>query len=275
MKPISKKANIRAMEKPTNNRRISDLMVNNNQEILSIYFTAGYPNLEDTMKVASHLQHSGADLIEIGIPYSDPVADGPTIQESNQKALENGMNLELLMSQLKSNTDLGIPIILMGYFNPILQYGVERFCADCQQRSIEALIIPDLPVQEYLEHYQPIFEQHGLHNIFLITPQTSEERIRWIDENSKSFIYAVSDASITGAKKGISDEQEAYFERLQSMKLKHPFLIGFGISDGPTFSLACKHAKGAIIGSAFINVLREATDLEPAIHQFVQSVKNH
>ncbi|TDI70774.1 MAG: tryptophan synthase subunit alpha [Bacteroidetes bacterium] len=258
------------------NHRIVDLIEKNNRGILSIYFTAGYPNLEDTMAIALHLQKSGADLIEIGIPYSDPVADGPTIQESNQRALENGMDLELLMAQLKSTrADIDIPIILMGYFNPILQYGVERFCADCQQRGIDGLIIPDLPVQEYLTHYQHIFKQHDLHNIFLITPQTSEARIRWIDENSESFIYAVSDSSITGAKRDINDRQIAYFERLQSMKLKHPFIIGFGISDQKTFNLACKFAKGAIIGSAFINVLREATDLEPAIHQFVQSVKNH
>jgi len=258
------------------NHRIVDLIEKNNRGILSIYFTAGYPNLEDTMAIALHLQKSGADLIEIGIPYSDPVADGPTIQESNQRALENGMNLDLLMGQLKSTrADIGIPIILMGYFNPILQYGVERFCVDCQQRGIDGLIIPDLPVQEYLTHYQHIFKQHDLHSIFLITPQTSEARIRWIDENSESFIYAVSDSSITGAKRDINDRQIAYFERLQSMKLKHPFIIGFGISDQKTFNLACKFAKGAIIGSAFINVLREATDLEPAIHQFVQSVKNH
>ena len=262
------------MNNLSSNRPVIDLIEKNNRNILSIYFTAGYPNLEDTMEVARHLQHAGADLIEIGMPYSDPVADGPTIQESNQKALENGMNLDLLMSQLKSNGDLGIPIILMGYFNPILQYGVERFCADCQQRNIDALIIPDLPVQDYLDHYQYIFEQHGLHNIFLITPQSSEKRIRWIDENSRSFIYAVSDASITGAKKGISDRQKVYFERLQSMKLKHPFLIGFGISDHPTFNLACKFAKGAIIGSAFINVLRGAPDLGPAIQQFIHSVRN-
>lgn len=242
--------------------------------ILSIYYTAGYPKLEDTIQIARHLQQSGADLIEMGIPYSDPVADGPTIQGSNQKALENGMTLELLMKQLESINNLSIPIILMGYFNPILQYGVERFCANCQQRGIKAVIIPDLPVQEYLDHYQQIFKQNNLHNIFLITPQTSEERIRWIDENSESFIYAVSDASITGAKSVINDAQLAYFERLQAMKLKHPFLIGFGISDHQTFSLACKFAQGAIIGSAFINVLKEATKLEPAIHEFVHSVKD-
>ncbi len=264
------------MEKPANSRRISDLMGKNNKNILSIYFTAGYPNLGDTTEIARHLQQSGADLIEIGIPYSDPVADGPTIQESNQRALENGMNLDLLMNQLKSSLpSLEIPIILMGYFNPILQYGVERFCADCRQRNIEGLIIPDLPVQEYLTHYHHIFKQYDLHNIFLITPQTSDARIRWIDENSESFIYAVSDASITGAKRGISDRQKAYFERLQSMKLKHPFIIGFGISDHKTFNLACKFANGAIIGSAFINVLKQAKDLESAIHQFVQSVKYH
>ena len=178
------------------------------------------------------------------------------------------------MEQLENaRTYVRIPIILMGYFNPILQYGVERFCADCQQRGIDALIIPDLPVQEYLDNYQDIFKRIHLHNIFLVTPQTSEKRIRWIDENSESFIYAVSDASITGAKKGISETQIAYFKRLRSMNLKHPYLIGFGISDHKTYRLACDYAVGAIIGSAFINILREAHDLEQAIAQFVQSVK--
>lgn len=261
------------MEKLSGLDRITQLM-QKDDKILSVYFTAGYPRLEQTLEIARHLQDSGADLIEIGMPYSDPVADGPTIQQSNQQALNNGMTLDLLMEQLESLKALvHIPVILMGYFNPILQYGIEGFCADCQCRGISALIIPDLPVKEYLEHYREIFEKHHLHNIFLITPQTSDERIRWIDQNSKSFIYAVSDASITGAKSGISKSQETYFERLKSMGLTHPFLIGFGISDHQTFSMACSYAKGAIIGSAFIDVLREASDLGAAIRTFVHSVK--
>lgn len=262
------------MRKVFNKERIIEILNTREDGLLSIYYTAGYPDLDDTLDIARYLERSGADMIEIGMPYSDPVADGPTIQESNQKALENGMNLSLLMKQLENTrTYVRVPIILMGYFNPILQYGVERFCADCQKRGIDALIIPDLPVQEYLNNYQDIFKRYDLHNIFLVTPQTSEKRIRWIDENSESFIYAVSDASITGVKKGISETQITYFKRLKSMNLKHPYLIGFGISDHKTYRLACDFAAGAIIGSAFINTLRETRDLEQAIAQFVQSVK--
>jgi tryptophan synthase alpha chain len=262
------------MEKEVQKNKIEQLLEQNGKGLLSVYFTAGYPGVDDTIDIAHQLEQSGADLIEIGMPYSDPVADGPTIQESNQKALQNGMTIALLMEQLNSAQHLDLPIILMGYFNPILQYGVEKFCADCQKRGISGLIIPDLPVEEYLRNYQQIFEQHELHNIFLITPQTDEQRIRWIDENSESFIYAVADASITGAKQGISNSQEAYFERLVAMNLKHPFLIGFGISNHQTFNRACKYGSGAIIGSAFINVLRESDNLGESISQFVQSIKS-
>jgi tryptophan synthase alpha chain len=202
------------------------------------------------------------------------VADGPTIQISNQQALNNGMTVEILMQQLETMRDhLQIPVILMGYINPILQYGMEEFCEHCQQRGVDGLIIPDLPMQEYLDHYQHIFNQCGLHNIFLITPQTSDERIHWIDHQSTSFIYAVSDASITGAKSGISDQQQHYFQRLNSLELKNPLLIGFGISDRATFNIACQYAKGAIIGSAFIKVLRESVNLSGDVNKFVHSIK--
>ena len=261
------------MEHLSSVEKLTQLWKHKQQRILSVYFTAGYPSLESTMEIASNLQQAGADLIEIGIPYSDPVADGPTIQASNQKALENGMTLERLMRQLDSLEQLDIPVILMGYFNPILQYGVEKFCHDCYQRGVSGLIIPDLPVQEYLEHYQQVFKKYHLQNIFLITPQTDEDRIRWIDQHSGSFIYAVSDASITGAKSGISSAQQDYFERLQRMNLKQPFLIGFGISNHQTFSFACDYARGAIIGSAFIEVLRDADDLSDAIQNFVHNIK--
>ena len=264
----------RKMEKEVQKNKLEKLLEQKGNGLLSVYFTAGYPSVDDTIDIARQLEHSGADLIEIGMPYSDPVADGPTIQESNQKALQNGMTVARLMEQLDSSEQLGLPIILMGYFNPILQYGVERFCADCQKSGISALIIPDLPVEEYLKNYQHIFEQYELHNIFLITPQTDEQRIRWIDENSESFIYAVADASITGAKQGISDSQEVYFKKLVAMNLKHPFLIGFGISNHQTFSRACKYGRGAIIGSAFINVLRESDNLAASISQFVRSIKS-
>ena len=263
------------MEKIIGTDKLKSLMQRTEGGILSVYFTAGFPELHHTINIASKLQEAGADLIEIGMPYSDPVADGPTIQQSNQKALENGMTLEILMKQLDSLQDnIRIPVILMGYFNPILQYGVERFCADCHQRGVSGLIIPDLPVQEYLDHYQQFFHRYDLHNVFLITPQTSDQRIRWIDNHSKSFIYAVSDASITGAKSGISTEQEGYFQRLKSLNLEHPYLIGFGISDRQTFTKACQYAHGAIIGSAFINVLQQAGDLDQAIVNFVRSIKD-
>lgn len=262
------------MEKLSGIDKIGNLLAQKDRQVLSIYYTAGFPGLENTLEIARNLQQAGADLIEIGMPYSDSVVDGPTIQLSNQKALENGMTVELLMKQLESlDQHIHIPVILMGCLNPILQYGIERFCADCHQRGISGLIIPDLPVQEYLEQYQGIFDQYGLRNIFLITPQTSDERIKWIDEHSSGFIYAVSDASITGAKSGISEQQVRYFKRLQSLGLKHPFLIGFGISDHHTFSSACQYAQGAIIGSAFINVLMEAGDLGEAIRKFIHSIK--
>ena len=262
------------MEHLSSTEKLAHLWQQKPEGILSVYFTAGYPGLGDTMEIARELQEAGADLIEIGIPYSDPVADGPTIQESNQQALQNGMTLEVLMQQLDSREyHLEIPIILMGYFNPILQYGVERFCSDCHQRGISGLIIPDLPIQEYLDHYQAIFQRYNLPNVFLITPQTSEDRIRWIDNHSESFIYAVSDASITGAKSGISSAQQGYFKKLRQMGLKHPFLIGFGISNHQTFRFACDYASGAIIGSAFIEVLRKAEDLGNDIRNFVHSIK--
>lgn len=264
------------MQNVTSTDRLRELMRREQGEVLSVYYTAGYPALCDTLGIARNLEQSGADLIEIGMPYSDPVADGPTIQASNQKALDNGMTIEILMEQLKNMRDhLQIPVILMGYVNPILQYGMEEFGKACQQRGVDGLIIPDLPIQEYLDHYQHIFKRYGIHNIYLITPQTSEERIRWIDDQSTSFIYAVSDASITGAKSGISEQQQQYFQRINSLKLKNPLLIGFGISDRATFHTACQYAKGAIIGSAFINVLRESKELNNGIQKFVHAIKGN
>lgn len=241
-----------------------------------MYFTAGYPNLQDTVPILKALQKGGADLVEIGLPYSDPVADGPTIQASNQKALDSGMTMNVLFNQLKDvRKEVQVPLVMMGYFNPILQFGVERFCQKCAEVGIDGLILPDLPMYEYREFYQPIFQQYGLHNIFLISPQTSEQRVREIDENSSGFIYMVSSASITGAKKDISDEQIRYFERIQNMKLRNPRLIGFGISNQETFQLASRYAEGAIIGSAFINLLTNSQALESDIIQFVKSIKEN
>ena len=262
------------MTKEPSNNRLTDLFQKKKKNILSVYYTAGYPQLHDTVRIAEYLEQAGADVIEIGMPYSDPLADGPTIQQSGAQALNNGMTISTLFSQLHNiRQKVSLPLILMGYLNPAMQYGLERFCQQCQQVGIDALIIPDLPMQEYLDEYKELFESYGLYNIFLISPQTSEARIRLIDEHSHGFIYMVSSASITGAKTSITDEQIAYFQRIQKMRLRHPTLIGFGISNHETFRTACAYAEGAIIGSAFINVLAESQELSQDIHRFVKGIK--
>lgn len=256
--------------------RIDTLFQEKKGPVLNVYFTAGYPDINDTVPILKALQKGGVDLIEIGLPYSDPVADGPTIQASNQKALDSGMTMRLLFEQLKDvRKDIHVPLVMMGYFNPILQFGVEKFCQKCAEIGIDGLILPDLPMFEYREFYLPIFQKWGLHNIFLISPQTSEQRVREIDEYSSGFIYMVSSASITGAKKDISEEQIHYFERIQAMKLRNPRLIGFGISNRETFQLTSRYADGAIIGSAFINLLTKSQDLEKDIIAFVKSIKEN
>ncbi|QOG91194.1 tryptophan synthase subunit alpha [Flavobacterium columnare] len=224
--------------------------------MLSLYFTAGYPSLNDIVHIIQELEKNGVDMIEIGLPFSDPLADGPTIQESSTVALENGMTSALLFEQLKDiRQTVQIPLLIMGYLNPILQFGVEKFCQQCAQVGIDGLIIPDLPLEIYQEEYQAIFEKYNLKNIFLITPQTSDERIRQIDAVSNSFIYMVSTASVTGSQTGFGEEQMAYFERIAQMQLNNPQVIGFGISDAETFQQATTHQQGAIIGSAFIKHL--------------------
>ncbi len=227
-------------------------------KVLSIYFTAGYPNLNDTAAIIEALEASGVDMIEIGLPFSDPLADGPTIQESSTLALRNGMSTEILFEQLKDIREtVSIPLIIMGYFNPILQYGVEAFCSRCQAIGIDGLIIPDLPFDVYNEQYASLFATNGLQNIFLVTPQTSTERIRMIDRASQGFIYAVSSASTTGAKKEFSNEQTDYLQRLSELQLSNPYIVGFGIGDKSTFEAAVSYSSGAIIGSAFIKMLRD------------------
>ncbi|MEM9324629.1 MAG: tryptophan synthase subunit alpha [Bacteroidota bacterium] len=254
--------------------RIDQVFEHEAGKLLNVYFTAGYPKLEDTVPVASSLAKHGADLIEIGLPFSDPIADGPTIQESSDVALANGMTLRVLFEQLQElRPQVQVPVLLMGYINPILQFGFERFCAKCQEVGIDGLILPDLPMHEYLTHYKAILDAHGLYNIFLITPQTSPERIQEIDANSKGFIYMVSSASITGAKSTITETQVAYFERIKAMKLTRHRLIGFGISSHQTFEQACAYADGAIIGSAFIKQLAMDSS-EDAIKTFIQDIKN-
>ena len=226
------------------------------KKLLSIYFSAGYPTLNDTVSIIQNLEQNGVDMIEIGLPFSDPLADGPTIQASSTQALKNGMTTDTLFSQLKDiRKTVSIPLIIMGYFNPMLQYGVEAFCKKCQDIGIDGLIIPDLPVDVYNEQYKTIFEKYGLINVFLITPQTSVERINFIDLISNGFIYMVSSASVTGSSSGFGTEQTDYFKRIADMKLKNPQIVGFGISDNTTFTQATTYAKGAIIGSAFIKHL--------------------
>ncbi len=226
------------------------------KKLLSIYFTAGYPNLNDTASIIEELENSGVDMIEIGLPFSDPLADGPTIQASSTQALKNGMTSEVLFSQIKNiRKTVKIPLLIMGYFNPIFQYGVEAFCKKCAETGIDGLIIPDLPVDEYHEKYQAIFEKYNLVNVFLITPQTSDKRIRFIDSISNGFIYMVSSASTTGAQNSFGESQNIYFDRIYKMNLKAPQIVGFGISNKETFEQATKTTNGAIIGSAFVNYL--------------------
>jgi tryptophan synthase alpha chain len=242
------------------------------KNLLSIFFTAGFPKLDDTAKIVSELRESGVDFIEVGLPYSDPLADGPTIQDSSQVALQNGMNLDIVFEQLKAikktNTT---PLVLMGYLNQVLKYGEDKFCQACVACGIETVILPDLPMIEYENHYKLLFEKYGLTNIFLITPHTSEERIRKIDAYTDAFIYVVASASITGAKGEISQEQINYFERIKAMNLKSKLIVGFGISDNNTFTTACNYANGAIIGSAFIKEL--ATNGVKGINDFIKSIR--
>ena len=228
----------------------------------------------DTVEIAETLEKSGADLLEIGFPYSDPVADGPVIQASSKQALDNGMDLHLLFDQLRDlRSRVTIPVLLMGYVNPMLQFGVENFCKACAAAGVDGCIVPDLPMMEYEELYAPIFKEHGLSNIFLITPQTSPERIQKIDGLSNGFIYLLSSSATTGQNLQVSDTTSAYFSRIADLKLKNPTMIGFGISSKETFDKACSYANGAIIGSAFVKSLN-GDDLKGSIRQFMQKFKS-
>lgn len=255
--------------------RIKCLFDKKEKNILSVFFTAGYPSLNDTSVIAKSLQDAGVDMIEIGIPFSDPIADGPTIQESNKVALDNGMTLKLLLDQVKEiRKNVSIPIILMGYLNPVIQYGFEKFCKEASANGIDGLILPDMPMDEYETEYKKYISSAGLHISFLISPTTAEERIRKIDQASQGFIYAVSSSSTTGAKNDFTTEQENYFKRLQQLKLQNPFLIGFGVSSSQTFSTACQYASGAIVGSAFINLLKASNNFDHDIREFVKTVRS-
>jgi len=254
--------------------RIQQLFADKKENLLSVFYTAGYPELNDTLRIAEALEKAGADLIEIGIPFSDPIADGPVIQAASKTALDNGMNVGLLLRQVAEvRSKVRIPIILMGYVNPVLQYGMDRFCSEAAAAGADGLILPDLPLDVYTAKYKEIVEAAGLVNIFLISPTTSEARIRKIDEVSSGFIYAVSASSTTGAKTGFGAEQIHYFERLRSLKLRNPLLIGFGISGHDTFSQAGQYAAGAIVGSAYINMLRDSADIAADTSRFVSVLR--
>lgn len=256
--------------------RIDSLFAEKEGDVLSVYMTAGYPELDDTVKIIESLESAGVDMIEIGMPFSDPLADGPVIQSSSQKALDNGMSLKLLFQQLKGiRNTVDIPLVLMGYLNPVLQYGVEAFLESCKQVGIDGLIIPDLPLAEYKSEYQSMFESYEIPVVMLITPQTSEERVLEIANASGGFLYMVADSSTTGARKGIKNTQLDYFKRIKEMEIGIPRLIGFGISNRETFETACKYSNGAIIGSAFIERLGGIgeQDADAVISDFIRSIR--
>ncbi len=254
--------------------RLQQLFQHKKKDILSIYYTAGYPSFGDTLKIAETLEAAGADFLEIGFPYSDPVADGPVIQASSKQSLDQGMTLELLFDHLKDlRKTVTIPILLMGYVNPVLQYGVENFCKKCAEVGVDGCIIPDLPMYEYEELYRDAFEANGISNIFLVTPQTSDERIQKIDGLSNAFIYLLSSAATTGKNLDVSVNARTYFSRIKAMQLNNPLMIGFGISDKKTFDSANEYASGAIIGSAFVKALVNNGSLEENIKGFMKEFR--
>ncbi len=254
--------------------RLESLFSNKYKEILNVYFTAGHPTKDATQDIIYALEQNGVDLIEVGIPYSDPMADGETIQKSSAIALSNGMNLSLLFQQVKdSRRRSNVPIVLMGYYNQMLQFGIEKFLKQCQLSGVDGLIIPDLPMSIYKNEYIDLFDKYDVKISFLITPETSDERIRLADELSNGFIYVVSKSSITGTSSNIDDAQKHYFERIEKMKLNTPRLIGFGIHDKKTYQTACNHSQGAIIGSAFIRTLNGSSDISKTISEFINRIR--
>ena len=253
--------------------RINQLFETKKKEVLSIYFCAGYPEVDNTEEVIRTLARNGVDMIEIGIPFSDPMADGAEIQQAATQALKNGMSLRRLFEQLQEIRQMvDIPLLLMGYLNPIMQYGFENFCKSCRACGIDGCIVPDLPFDIYLRDYKPIADRYAIKMILLITPETSEERIRLIDKYTDGFIYMVSSAATTGIQKSFDEQKQAYFQRIQSMSLRNPRMIGFGVSNRETFRLACKNAAGAIIGSKFITLLGQCHSPETAIRELLSVI---
>jgi tryptophan synthase alpha chain len=254
--------------------RINQLFQQKKQDILSVYFTAGFPNLTDTVITIKELQLQGVDLIEIGIPFSDPMADGAVIQHSSHVALQNGMSIRKLFQQLTDiRNEIQIPLVMMGYLNPVMQFGFENFCRECNRVGVDGMIIPDLPMSDYLPGYNDIADKFGLKFIFLITPETSEERIREIDEHTDGFIYMVSSASVTGVQTNF-DSRVAYFNRINAMNLKNPRLIGFGVSNKATLDMVNQYASGAIIGSAFIKSLQENGNVGDAVKRLLHELQH-
>lgn len=254
--------------------RINKLFQNKPENLLSLYFCAGAPTLDGTANVIRTLEQKGINMIEIGVPFSDPMADGPVIQEAATKALRNGMSLRILFDQLKDiRKDVTIPLIFMGYLNPVMQYGFEAFCKKCNEIGIDGVIIPDLPFKDYMEEFKPIADKYDIRIIMLITPETSEERIRFIDDNTSGFIYMVSSAAITGAQKEFNEAKQAYFNKVHSMNLKNPTMIGFGISNKQTLESAQANANGAIIGSKFVQLLDETKDPAAACDKLFEALK--
>jgi tryptophan synthase alpha chain len=252
--------------------RITALFNRKKSRILNIYCTAGYPSLNSTTEVMKSLQDNGADMIELGMPYSDPLADGPVIQASGSRAIHNGMTINKLFADLKDfRNDIHVPVILMGYMNPALQYGFEKFCAKAAEVGIDGLILPDLPMYEFETEYGEIISKYGLKFIFLVTPETSEERVRMLDRLSSGFLYAVSSSSTTGSEKSF-EQQMGYFRKLQEMHLNNPVLIGFGIKDSETFNAACKYANGAIIGTAYIKALDQSESVNTVTKKFIDGI---
>lgn len=252
--------------------KLDEMFTSGKKNILNIYCTAGYPELNSTATVLLALQEHGADIIELGIPYSDPIADGPVIQQSNMQALQNGISIKKIFLQLNEIKDqLKLPVILMGYLNPVMQYGLEEFCKDAAAAGVAGIILPDMPMYEYEHTYQSLFEKYGLHVIFLISPQTSEARIQQADKLSKGFIYAVSSSATTGKETDFK-QQQSYFKKIKNRKFKNPVLIGFGIKDKVTFDMACKYAAGAIIGSAYIKALQNSKNIEETTAGFIKNI---